>query len=146
MPGVSQIENETSVNELTSKAAEAEKTDPSLAIEIYNRILEKDPLQVNAYDRLMIIYRKEKNYKKELSIINSGVKAFEQFYKKQAGKRSKKISDISNQLNKAFHLIDKKGNSLYTPEPIDRWLKRKEMVEKRMGKLSSKSRSSSAKK
>ena len=134
MPGTSEIENGASVNELTSKAEEAEKTDPSAAIETYKQIVEKDPLQTRAYDRLMILYRKEKDYKKELSIINSGIKTFEKFYKDQLGKPSKKISEISKQLNKAFHLIDKKGNSLYAPEPIDRWQKRKEVVERKMGK------------
>jgi len=134
MPGTSEIENGASVNELISKAEEAEKTDPSLAIETYKQIVEKDPLQTRAYDRLMILYRKEKDYKKELSIINSGIKTFEKFYKDQLGKPSKKISEISKQLNKAFHLIDKKGNSLYAPEPIDRWQKRKEVVEKKMEK------------
>ncbi|MGN6177726.1 MAG: hypothetical protein ACTHNW_00995 [Mucilaginibacter sp.] len=111
MPGVPQIEEEASMNELTSKAAEAEKTDPSVAIELYHRILETDPLQIHAYDRLMILYRKDKNYQKELSVINSGIKTFEKFYKAQSGKPSKKISDISKKLNKAFHLVDKKGNS-----------------------------------
>jgi len=134
MPGTSEIENGASVNELTSKAEEAEKTDPSAAIETYKQIVEKDPLQTRAYDRLMILYRKEKDYKRELSIINSGIKTFEKFYKDQLGKPSKKISEISKQLNKAFHLIDKKGNSLYAPEPIDRWQKRKEVVERKMGK------------
>lgn len=134
MPGTSEIENGASVNELTSKAEEAEKADPSLAIETYKQIVEKDPLQTRAYDRLMILYRKEKDYKRELSIINSGIKTFEKFYKDQLGKPSKKISEISKQLNKAFHLIDKKGNSLYAPEPIDRWQKRKEVVEKKVGK------------
>ncbi|MGN6297168.1 MAG: hypothetical protein ACTHM7_10345 [Ginsengibacter sp.] len=134
MPGVPQIEEEASMNELTSKAAEAEKTDPSVAIELYHRILETDPLQAHAYDRLMILYRRDKNYKKELSIINEGIKIFEKFYKAQSGKPSKKISDISKKLNKAFHLVDKQGNSLYAPEPIDRWQKRKKVVEKKMGK------------
>ncbi|MGN6196841.1 MAG: hypothetical protein ACTHOB_18015 [Ginsengibacter sp.] len=135
MPDEREIENGASINELTSRAAEAEKTDPSLATDLYHQILKKDPLQTNAYDRLMILYRKEKNYKKELSTINSGIKAFEQFYKNQLGKPSRKISEISNQLNKAFHLVDKKGNSLYTPEPIDRWLKRKGVVEKKIEKM-----------
>jgi hypothetical protein len=135
MPDVSEIENGASITELTSRAAEAEKTDPALAADLYQQVLKKDPLQTHAYDRLMILYRKEKNYKKELSIIDSGIKTFERFYKEQLGKPSRKISEISKQLNKAFHLVDKKGNSLYTPEPIDRWLKRKQVVEKKMEKL-----------
>ena len=128
------IETEPSVNDLTSKAGEAEKSDPSLAIELYHQILKTDPLQTHAYDRLMIIYRKEKNYKKELSIINSGIKTYEKFYKDQLGKPSKKISEISQKLNKAFHLIDKKGKSFYEPEPISRWQKRKQTVEKKTKK------------
>jgi len=134
MPGESEIENEVSINELTAKAAEAEKTDPSSAIEMYNQILKKDPLQIRAYDRLMMVYRKEKNYKKELSVINAGIKTFEKFYQKQLGKPSRKITEISSKLNKAFRLVDKKGNSLYAPEPIDRWEKRRGVVEKKMGK------------
>jgi hypothetical protein len=130
-----EIENGASINELTSQAMEAEKTDPSSAIEIYNGILKTDPLQIRAYDRLMIIYRQEKNYKKELSVINSGIKTFEKFYKEQSAKRSKKISEISEKLNKAFHLVDKKGNALYNPEPIDRWQRRRETVEKKWRKL-----------
>jgi hypothetical protein len=129
-----EIENGASINELTSQAMEAEKTDPSSAIEIYNGILKTDPLQIRAYDRLMIIYRQGKNYKKELSVINSGIKTFEKFYKEQSAKRSKKISEISEKLNKAFHLVDKKGNALYNPEPIDRWQRRRETVEKKMEK------------
>jgi len=134
MPGVSEIEIGTSVNELTSKAVKAEKTDPSAGIVLYNQILKADPLQTHAYDRLMILYRKEKNYKRELSIINLAIKTFEQFYKAQSGKPSKKISEISKKLNKAFHLVDKNGNSLYAPEPIDRWQKRRGVVEKKIGK------------
>ena len=140
MPESSEIESGSSINELTGKAHEAEKSDTSSAVELYNQILKKDPLQKNAYDRLMIIYRQEKNYKKELSVINSGIKTFEKFYKTASGKPSKKISDISKKLNKAFHLVDKKGNSLYNPEPIDRWQKRKEVVEKKIAKAEKKTK------
>ena len=61
------------------------------------------------------------------------------FIKRATGKPSKKISDISKKLNKAFHLVDKKGNSLYNPEPINRWQKRKEVVEKKIAKAEMKS-------
>jgi len=36
-------------------------------------------------------------------------------------------------LNKAFHLVDKKGNSLYAPEPIDRWEKERELLKRSWG-------------
>ena len=83
----------------------------------------------------MIIYRKEKNYKKELSVINSGIKAFEKFYKTSSGRPSKKLRDISERLNKAFHLIDKKGMPIYNPEPIDRWQKERKWSKRKLRKL-----------
>ena len=75
---------------MTVKANEAEKSDTFSAIELYNQILKRDALQKHAYDRLMIIYRQEKNYKKELSVINSGIKTFEKFYKASDGKAFQK--------------------------------------------------------
>lgn len=88
----------------------------------------------------MILYRKERNYKKELSVIDAGIKAFEKFYKAILGNPSKKTRDISEKLNKAFHLIDKKGTPLYNPEPINRWQKRKEVVKKKIEKAGKKSK------
>jgi len=128
-------ENKLSIADLTSKASEEEKAnESSRAIELYNQVLKTDPLQVHAYDRLMILYRQEKNYKKELSVINSGIKTFQRFFKEQKGKPSKKISELSEKLNNAFHLVDKKGNSLYMPEPVAGWEKRKKTVEKKLEK------------
>jgi hypothetical protein len=134
-----QHENRPSISQLTFKATEAEKAkDTSSAIKLYDQILKIDPLQPYPYDRLMKIYRKEKNYKRELSIINSGIKSFEKFYKEQSGKVSPKVSEISQKLNKAFHLVGKKGNPLYSPEPIASWQKRKQTVEKKLEKESKK--------
>lgn len=108
-----------------------EKENISIAIKEYEEAIKKNTLAEKAYDRLMILYRKEKNYKKELRIITAGIKAFESFYKSKKS-RSKKIADISQKLNRSFGFTDKKGNSLYDPEPIARWKKRKEVVEKKI--------------
>lgn len=108
-----------------------EKQDTAAAITDYEEAIKINPLAEKTYDRLMIIYRKEKNYKSELKIINSGIKTFEKFYKsKKSG--SKKIADISNKLNRSFGFTDKKGNILNDPQPIARWKKRKVTVEKRI--------------
>ncbi len=115
---------------LTEGEAE-EKENISIAIKEYEEAIKKNALAEKAYDRLMIIYRKEKNYKKELRIITAGIKAFESFYRSKKS-RSKKIADISQKLNRSFGFTDKKGNSLYDPEPIARWKKRKEVVEKKI--------------
>ena len=54
----------------TIKAADkAEETeDFSVAIKDYEEAIQKNPLAEKSYDRLMILYRKEKDYKKELKL------------------------------------------------------------------------------
>ncbi len=114
------------------KEAESDaKEDAATAIKEYEEAIKKNALAEKPYDRLMIIYRKEKNYKKELRIIIAGIKAFETFYRSKKS-RSKKIVDISQKLNRIFGFTDKKGNTLYDPEPIARWKKRKAVVEKKI--------------
>lgn len=79
----------------------------------------------------MTIFRRQKEYKKELRVINNGIKVFEKFYRSQSHHKSKSITEISNKLNRSVGLADKKGNSLYSPEPIAKW-KKKAVVEKRI--------------
>lgn len=123
-----------SLKKIIEEANEAEeKKDTSVAIKDYEEAIKLNPLAEKAYDRLMIIYRKEKDHKNELHIINAGIKSFENFYKSKKS-RSKKIADISNKLNKSFGFTDKKGNNVYDPEPIARWKKRKAVVEKKIKK------------
>jgi len=88
----------------------------------------------------MILYRIDKDYKKELKLINSGIKEL----KNSTGQRNpdqKKIAEISNKLNRSFGFTDKKarltgkvgqGNAVYDPEPISGWKKRKATLEKRI--------------
>ena len=86
-----------------------------------------------AYDRLMIIYRKNKEYKKEKAVIIKAIKAFEQFYKSTSkAPRSKKIILLSKAFMKSTGLADKKGKLLYQKEPLARWNKRKVVVEKKL--------------
>jgi len=125
--------DELSIKEIISKAEEAEASgNNSLAIGLYNTAIKKDSLNIYPYDRVMKIFRQLKEYKKELAIINKGIKAFEQFYKSESKTRSKKVSEISQKLNRSFGLTDKKGINVYDPEPIARWKKRKINVEKKV--------------
>lgn len=110
---------------------EDEKENVPVAIKNYEGSIKKDSLAEKAYDRLMIIYRKEKEYKNELRIINAGIKAFGEFYKSRKS-RSKKVAEISKKLNSSFGFTDKKGNAVYDPEPIARWKKRKVIVQKKI--------------
>ena len=128
-------ENEPSINDLLLKAGEAWKNkNNTSAIELYREVLKMDLMQISAYDALMKIYRQEKAYKKELAIINSGIKVYEKYYKDHSGKHTKEVKTISEKLNKSFGLVDKKGTKLYNPEPIGRWQSRKEIVNKKLAK------------
>lgn len=96
---------------------------------------EKDP---HPYDRLMIYFRKQKEYKEELRIINRGIKVFtDQLKHQQAGmfkgsKSRASIEKLSKQISRSAGLTDKKGNLSYLPEPIARWTKRKQTVEQKL--------------
>ena len=102
----------------------------------YHNLIKQNPLNQKAYERLMILYRKEKDYKKELSVINAGIRSFQTHYHEHHAKQhaDRKVNSISKQLNKAFGLTDKKGKPLYDQEPIETWKKRKEIVLKKLKK------------
>ena len=115
-------DEELSIKERISKAEEAEASkNYAIALELYKKVIKTDKLNVYAYDRLMKIFRQLKDYKKELAIIDSGIKAYEQLYKTKSKTKSEKVSEISQKLNRSFGLTDKKGNNIYDPEPIARW-------------------------
>jgi len=104
------------------------------ATALYEKLIKLHPLEEKAYDRLMIAYRKLKEPRKELHTIKTGIDAFEELYKKSKKTPDRKVIQISRALQKATGLLDKKGESLYRPEPIGRWLKRKAVVEKQLKK------------
>ncbi|MEP6616727.1 MAG: bacterial transcriptional activator domain-containing protein [Ginsengibacter sp.] len=125
------MESVIPVKEMIHHARIAESAGDQLtAVQHYEKIIRSDPLNEFAYDRLMILYRKNKDLKKELGTINSAIRVYEKFYKSRASK-SKKINDISARLSKAVGLVDKQGMNLYDPEPIAGWKKRKSILEKK---------------
>jgi len=128
----------TSIKEIIDKAKYAESdNDIEQAATLYEQARKADPANQFPYDRLMIIYRKLKKYKEELRVINEGIKFFESFYKNKSQQlvgKDKKIMELSNAFMKRVGLQDKKGKNLYFPEPIAKWQKRKETVQKKLGK------------
>lgn len=123
------------VSELLEKAKELEASgDMEEAAQLYQTIIKKEPLNEFAYSRLMIIYRKAKEYKKELSVIKSGLKAFIDFHKSKTKRslQNSKVSRLSKSILKSTGLLDTKGKQIYQIEPIGRWEKRRILVEKKM--------------
>jgi tetratricopeptide (TPR) repeat protein len=115
------------------EAGEMERRDKEEAIGEYEKIAAVYPLNEKVYDRLMILYRQLKMPKKELLWINKAIRTFEEKFKAQALKHSPKIVSISKSLIRSTGLADKKGKSYYLPEPIARWTRRKELLEKKQG-------------
>lgn len=105
---------------------------PVEAIADHLRSIKTDPLNNYAYNRLMIIYRKNKDPKKELAIINKAIRAFESFYHSSKKKQAKAVHNLSLKLSKTLGLTDKKGKPIYDMEPVRSWKKRREVVMKKM--------------
>ena len=127
-----------SFKELMAEAREAESSgNVSAAVKLYQRAIKLEPHDEVPYNRLMILYRKEKQYEQEFDLINKGIKAFEEFYQKRSEKLiagKKTATQLSNALAKSLGQRGKKVQELYYPEPIPKWIKRREMVEKKLGK------------
>jgi tetratricopeptide (TPR) repeat protein len=125
------IEKQTTLQQATA----AEKNgDLESAEKLYKQEASKNAFNASVYTRLMIIYRKQKKYKEELEIINKALQHFKEYQSKKSSSKSNNaaITKLSKSLNKSLGLIDKKGNSLYEPEPIPTWKKRKTTVEKKL--------------
>ena len=124
--------------ETIRKAKEAEdEGDLEGAADFYEHVIKDEHADEYPFDRLMVIYRKLKRYKDELRVINSGIKSFENHFIKKSGKQSAKktqLTKLSNAFMKTAGLTDKKGNTIYNPEPIGKWKKRKEVVEGKLKK------------
>lgn len=117
---------------------EIEMEDPGFAEGEYKKMIRAYPLKEEAYDRLMIIYRRAKNYEGEIGVIKKAVKAFEDKFGKasQQQPKGKKLVSLSKSLLKSVGLADKKGKPLYEHQPIARWNKRKQLVEARLKNFS----------
>lgn len=117
------------------KATEHEvKGESAEATRAYEKLIKFNPLNSKYHDRLMILYRKWKEYKKELTIINNAIALFENNYRKRIPTFNKKITALSKALLKATGLADKKGNNSWQTTELVRWKKRKLIVLKRLHK------------
>jgi hypothetical protein len=124
------------VEERNRAASEAEENDDiNKAIRFYEQNIREDYADKFAFERLMIIYRKHKEYENELRVIQRGIEVFQKKFKERV-KHSlarrvsdKKIEQLSNAIIK---ISGQKKEALHFPDPVDKWLKRKEIVEKKL--------------
>ncbi len=101
-------------------------------IPYYLGLLKTSPLDQKAYNRLMILYRRAKEYSKELKIIDRAIKEFRGFYNSHRKVAVKNVQHISKKLNRSLGLTDDKGKEFFQQEPIASWEKRRQVVLKKL--------------
>jgi tetratricopeptide (TPR) repeat protein len=111
-----------------------EKSNREAAVREYQHIAKVYPLSEIVYDRIMILYRQLKKPDEELRWIGKAIKIFEKHFAKPRSKSKSgaKINALSQSILRSTGLADKKGKALHQPQPIDRWQKRKELLEARI--------------
>jgi len=113
-----------------------EDTSPAGNIEQQIKQLETDikyhPGNEKAHNRLLILYRKQGNYKQELKTINRAIKIFEELFRKRQPVVNNRIRSLSRAISKVTGLSDQKGNSLFQKGELTKWNKRKEVVMKKL--------------
>jgi hypothetical protein len=100
----------------------------------YEKYLKTQPRDTLPYNRLMIIFRKLKDVKNELRIIDLGIQSFTALYTPTAAGKNSNVVKLSKQLNILTGLTDKKGNSLHDAGPIGKWKTRKALILKKKTK------------
>jgi hypothetical protein len=114
---------------------------PEDPVDIYKQQVMEGVKVADPYDRLMIHYRKLKQYNDELNVIKKAIATFRKMYAEITSRTLKsfnqrKIKSLSEEFNKKMGLLDKKGKEIYLPEPIPRWIKRQSIVEEKIKKQS----------
>lgn len=130
------VASKKSKNELLKEARVQElEGNTEDAIKSYSQVISKDPLQFGAYNRLMILYRKLKEYKKELAVIKQAIGAYEKDIKDDQQiwkKANRKSARLSLSLAKSMGLLNDKGLPVYEDPQILTWRKRQETVQKKI--------------
>jgi hypothetical protein len=114
------------------QAKELESGDMENAIKEYKLIAMAYPKNEKAFDRLMILFRKLKKVKDELYWINKGIQNFREHDKTKKHTANSRIAKLSKIISRSTGLTDKKGNPLHAPAPVEKWMKRKELLTKRL--------------
>ncbi|MCF6407339.1 bacterial transcriptional activator domain-containing protein [Chitinophaga filiformis] len=123
---------------ILSEAKEAESMgDSGKAITLYQQAVKNDPLQEQAWQRLMILHRKQKDYAGELKIINLALKAYETHSREvqqQWLQKNKKAAPLIKSLAKSLGLMNTSGVMIDHNPILDKWNHRKEWVKARLKK------------
>ncbi len=101
------------------------------AAELYVKLHQLSPKNLNVVQRLIIIYRKLKDEKKEIRYIDMAIKIHEAFYAAPK-KADKQIISLSKKLNILLGHTDKKGRSLFRSDDVLKLQLRKNRLQSKM--------------
>jgi tetratricopeptide (TPR) repeat protein len=108
-----------------------------LAEKAYLKLLSGNPSIFQAYDRLLVIYRKQKEYRKELAAVNQAIKAFNNHLldnQKEWMAKHKVAARLSKSLAVSLGVMDKKGLPVNDDPLLVKWKKRKALINKKLQK------------
>lgn len=130
------IASPISISEQITSARQFEKAGEFAAAEdIYLELIKRNNTNIVAFSRLMVIYRKQKAYRKEIAIINKAIKSYleqQNSEQKEWIKENRKAARLSMGLAKSLGLLTHKGKPSHDDPVITEWKKRKETVLKKM--------------
>ncbi len=129
---VAHLENGTARERLAQARSLEAEGNYKESEKLYLRLIKNKLTEVAAFNRLMIIYRKQKLLQKEIDIIDQAITSKENAVSRDTD--NKKIRQLSLSLGKSVGLLDRKGLSVFDPEPIATWKKRKLMAVKLLKK------------
>lgn len=111
---------------------------PALAIRLYEKELGKGHNNLLPYERLMVLYRRQKNFREELHVLNRAIDFLQlklathqkELFSHKPGRN--KLLSKSRALAQKIGLLSKKGDHLLLPQPLEKWINRKKIVQKKI--------------
>ena len=102
---------------ITDARALEQKEDWQGAALLYEKLLKQSPKNLPIIHRLLVLFRKLGNVKKEVQYIDAAIKIQQQKYA-ISNQLDKKATTLSNQLNKMLGHTDKKGKAIFVADEI----------------------------
>lgn len=105
------------------------------ALKLYRTLTRGKRLNADAYNRMMVILRKQKQYKTELEVIRRAIaaaEAAEAANRKAIGERDRDSAALSRKLADSLGLLNDEGLPVYEDPQVTAWRKREVVVEKRI--------------
>lgn len=109
-----------------------------LAVKMYEKEIAKGRNNLLPYERLMVLYRRQKKYREELNVLNRGINFIQLQLNAHhrelfAGKAQRnKLLRQSRLLAQKMGLVNKKGDHVLLPQPLEKWINRKKSVQKKI--------------